>query len=50
VAASICGTDGDPQDLALQSKMLEEAGVILFPSNARAASFCAELIKEREAK
>ena len=48
VVASICGTDGDPQDKALQSRMLEDAGVILFPSNAKAASFCAELVKRQE--
>ncbi len=44
VVASICGTDGDGQDLALQSKMLREAGVVVFQSNARAVSFCTELI------
>ncbi len=45
VVASICGTDGDPQDLGLQTKMLQEVGVIMFPSNAKAASFCCELLK-----
>jgi succinyl-CoA synthetase alpha subunit len=45
VVASICGTDRDPQDLDLQSEMLEDAGVILFQSNARAALFCSELLK-----
>jgi FdrA protein len=45
VVASICGTDHDPQDLALQSRMLREAGVHVFSSNARAASFCSELLK-----
>ncbi len=47
VVASICGTDGDPQDLRLQSKMLEDAGVMLFNSNALAAKFCAELLQGR---
>ena len=47
VVASICGTDGDAQDLALQSRMLREAGVLLFPSNAQAAGFCCELLKGR---
>jgi FdrA protein len=46
VVASICGTDGDPQDLRLQTKMLREAGVIVFPSNARAAAFCCGLLKD----
>ena len=47
VVASICGTDGDPQDLRLQSKMLEDAGVVLFSSNTLAAKFCAELLQGR---
>ena len=45
VVASMCGTEDDPQDLALQSRMLREAGVHVFSSNARAASFCCELLK-----
>ena len=45
VVASICGTEGDPQDLNLQSGMLQEAGVIVFHSNARAAIFCAKILK-----
>ena len=46
VVASICGTDGDPQDLNLQAKMLKEAGVIVFHSNAKAAQFCCELLEQ----
>jgi FdrA protein len=45
VVASMCGTEDDPQDLALQSRMLREAGLHVFSSNARAASFCCELLK-----
>jgi succinyl-CoA synthetase alpha subunit len=45
VVASVCGTDGDPQGVNLQLKMLKDAGVIVFRSNARAASFCCELLK-----
>jgi succinyl-CoA synthetase alpha subunit len=45
VVASVCGTDGDPQDLNLQVKLLKEAGVIVFQSNARAAAFCCALLK-----
>ena len=45
VVASICGTDGDPQDLNLQVKLLKDAGAIVFHSNAKAASFCCELLK-----
>jgi succinyl-CoA synthetase alpha subunit len=47
VVASICGTDDDPQDLSLQTRMLKESGVIVFPSNAKAANFCCVLIKRR---
>ncbi len=45
VVASICGTERDPQDLNLQREMLEDAGVIVFPSNARAAHFCSVLLE-----
>jgi len=45
VVASVCGTDGDPQDLELQSKLLKEAGTIVFRSNAKATAFCCELLK-----
>jgi FdrA protein len=45
VVASICGTEHDPQDLSKQARMLEEAGVVVFRSNARAAYFCCELLK-----
>jgi FdrA protein len=47
VVASICGTDDDPQDLSLQTRMLKESDVIVFLSNAKAASFCCDLIKRR---
>ncbi len=47
MVASICGTDGDLQDLNLQTRMLREAGMIVFQSNARAAVFCRELLKAR---
>ena len=45
VVASICGTEQDPQDLAHQTQMLRDAGVHVFTSNARAASFCCELVR-----
>lgn len=45
VVASVSGTDGDPQDLNLQIKLLKEAGVIAFHSSAKAASFCRKLLK-----
>ena len=45
VVASICGTESDPQDPSQQRELLENAGVIVFQSNARAAIFCCELLK-----
>lgn len=38
VIASICGTEDDPQDLTLQTKMLHEAGVLVYGSNAKATA------------
>jgi FdrA protein len=43
VVASICGTEGDPQNFPQQVKVLEEAGAAVFPSSAQAAQFCALL-------
>lgn len=37
VIASLCGTDIEPQDVADQARRLKEYGVILQPSNAKAA-------------
>lgn len=45
IVASMCGTKEDPQELDLQEKLLREAGVIVFHSNAKAALFCCELLK-----
>ncbi|MBZ2175185.1 acyl-CoA synthetase FdrA [Schnuerera sp. xch1] len=36
IIASICGTENDPQGLRESQKRLEEAGVIVMPSNAQA--------------
>jgi succinyl-CoA synthetase alpha subunit len=46
VVASVCGTEGDPQDLNLQIKMLQEAGVLVFRSNALASVACCELLRK----
>jgi succinyl-CoA synthetase alpha subunit len=43
IVASVCGTEGDPQGLPQQTKLLTEAGVVVFPSGAQAALFCALL-------
>lgn len=41
VVASIVGTPKDPQDLRKQKKKLEEAGVVIMPSNAQATRMTA---------
>jgi FdrA protein len=46
VLASICGTQADPQDLNLQEKLLREAGVVVFHSNAQAAAACCWLLEK----
>jgi len=43
--ASIVGTTADPQDLHLQKKMLHDAGIEVFASNAEAARFAALLVR-----
>jgi hypothetical protein len=51
VVASVCGTDGDAQDLQAQIRALAEAGVLVFPTAARAAAFCREAmlaLRDRE--
>ncbi len=45
--ASVCGTEDDPQVLSVQVKKLEDAGVIVLPSNARSARFIAKLMEGR---
>ena len=45
VVANVCGTEGDPQGLSEQVRLLKNAGVILMPSAAKAASFAATLIR-----
>ncbi|MCX7669158.1 MAG: hypothetical protein N2439_03700, partial [Anaerolineae bacterium] len=46
VVASVCGTEGDPQGLGRQVRLLEEAGVIVLPSSAQAARFAGQLVAE----
>ena len=45
VVASICGTEGDAQNLSRQSNALTDAGVRVFWSNARATDYCRERLK-----
>lgn len=44
VVASMCGTDGDPQILDVQVNLLQDAGVLVFQSNAKATAFCCRLL------
>lgn len=44
VVASICGTDGDPQNMEEQQQILKDAGVHVFASNAQASRFCGLLL------
>lgn len=39
VVGSVCGTEKDAQVLSRQEKTLQDAGMLLFPSNARACNF-----------
>jgi len=48
IIASITGTENDPQDYRLQSRMLKEAGVIVLNSNAAATRLCAAILKVME--
>jgi FdrA protein len=43
----VCGTDGDPQDKAVQVKRLAEAGVVLADSNIAAARLAADVALRR---
>jgi len=47
VVASFCGTEGDPQDLNFQAKLLKDQESYVFNSNAKAALFCAHLLMDR---
>ena len=46
VAASICGTEDDPQDYRHQQKLLEAAGVHVFPSNVAMVKFADKCLTE----
>jgi FdrA protein len=46
VLGSICGTAGDPQSLADQEARLTAAGMLLAPSNARAARLAIHAVRD----
>ncbi|RMC96926.1 acyl-CoA synthetase FdrA [Clostridium autoethanogenum] len=50
VVGYICGTENDPQNYKAQKEKLEQAGVILMPSNAQAVRYCARLMKKINSK
>jgi FdrA protein len=47
VVGSVCGTDDDPQSAAFQREALDEAGVLLEDSNARAARLAGLIAEAR---
>ena len=47
VVASVCGTDADPQNRAVQVARLEAAGVRVAPSNAEATALALTLAQSR---
>ena len=50
VVASVCGTDGDPQNLTRQTQLLEQAGVVVMPSNAQAARMAGLIAQHTSSK
>lgn len=44
----ICGTDKDPQNYNAQKQQLEEAGLLLAPSNAQAAALALSFIEQKK--
>jgi len=43
--AHVCGTNADPQDASRQVEILQQAGVIVMPSNAAAARLAGYILK-----
>lgn len=49
VVASVCGTEQDPQLLSAQTLALEQAGVVVMPSNAAAVRHALSILHRRAA-
>jgi FdrA protein len=49
VVASVCGTERDPQVLSVQTATLEQAGVVVMPSNAAAVRHALSILDRRPA-
>jgi len=47
VVASVCGTERDPQVLSVQTATLEQAGVVVMPSNAAAVRHALSILNRR---
>jgi FdrA protein len=50
VVISLCGTEGDPQRLSLQRAALEDAGALVFISNAAAALAAGAIVEKHLAR
>ncbi|HJU23171.1 MAG TPA: acyl-CoA synthetase FdrA [Casimicrobiaceae bacterium] len=46
VITSVCGTEDDPQSYSRQAKTLDDAGVIVAPSNAHAAEVAIDVLRK----
>ncbi|HWI51593.1 MAG TPA: acyl-CoA synthetase FdrA [Symbiobacteriaceae bacterium] len=48
--ASVCGTEGDPQQAAAQEAILRQAGALVYPSNTAAAKAAAGILLALEGR
>lgn len=46
VVASVCGTEGDPQNRTASMKQLSDAGAVVLPSNAQAVRFAKMILQQ----
>jgi FdrA protein len=50
VIASITGTEGDFQNFSTQKRILEDAGVVVMPSNHQATQLAGRIMAELDAR
>jgi len=48
IVVSLCGTEGDPQQLSHQERTLRDAGALVYRSNAAAARVAAAIVSDEE--
>jgi FdrA protein len=48
IVVSLCGTEGDPQQLSRQERTLRDAGALVYRSNAAAARAAAAIVSDEE--